>query len=174
MSLSKVLICLLLVVSDCYDEEGFAIAHEITPPTPPIITADKTNGTISVYWPDSQKTIVEPALFGKIKSNELNLASYDVPGKLTGITPAGSFPVKKMVSWRLNENILTFIEGKSTIVAIHPLWNGNPDQHRIQRLKSITPDDNRITQGCINVDATFFYSVLDNLPDGTILNILPE
>lgn len=176
MNLSKVLIFLVLLVSvsACCAEEVFAIAPDIKLATPPTITADKVNGTISVYWPDTQKTIVQPALFGKVKSNELNLTSYDIPGKLTGITPAGSFPVKKMVSWRLNENMLAFIEGKSTIMAIHPLWTGNPDQHRIQRLKSSTPDDNRITQGCINVDATFFYSVLDNLPDGTILTILPE
>lgn len=176
MNLSKLLIfiVLMLSVSACCAEEVFAIAPDIKSPTPPTITADKSKGTISVYWPDTGKTITEPALFGKHHSNELNLTSYDVPGKLNGTTPAGTFPIKKMVSWRLNENMLAFIEGKATIMAIHPLWTGNPDQHRIQRLKSPTPDDNRITQGCINVDATFFYSVLDNLPDGTILTILPE
>jgi hypothetical protein len=140
----------------------------------PTITADKVNGTISVYFPATKQTVVQPALFGKVKSNKLDLASYDIPGKQNGITPAGSFPITKMVSWRLNEHMLAFIEGQATIIAIHPIWNGNKDQHRIQRLKSSTADDNRITQGCINVDSDFFYTVLNTVPDGTILTILPE
>lgn len=146
----------------------------IIPTTNPTITADKVKGTITVYWPDTNKSITQPALFGRVKSNELHMDNYDNPRVFDNITPAGSFPITKMISWRLNEPMLVFIQGRSSVAAIHPLWMGNPDQKRIQRLKSPTPTDNRITGGCINVDATFFYTVLNHLPDGTILTILPE
>jgi hypothetical protein len=169
----KYLLLLCLLSANVIAEESYDIIPT-NHSTPAVITADKTNGTISVYWPDTNTTITKPALFGKVKSNALNLERYDRPGPFNNITPAGSFPVTKMVSWRLNESMLVFINGKATVLAIHPLWNGNPDQRRIQRLNSPSPDDNRITGGCINVDETFFYSVLNQLPDGTILNILPE
>ena len=141
----------------------------------PTITVDKKAGTISVYYPDTDKTITEPALIGKVKSDTLNMATYDNLVKSDYVTPAGTFEIVKMFSWRLNEPMLTFIRGKEAVSAIHPLWMGNPDQKRVQRLQSPTPEDNRITGGCINVDSKFFYSVLDKLPDhGVELKILPE
>ena len=140
----------------------------------PVITVDKLAGTISVYYPDKDKTITQPALLGKVKSNILNMANYDLPVKSDNITPAGTFKITKMFSWRLNEPMAVFIKGKSSVSAIHPLWMGNPDQKRVERLKSKTPDDNRITGGCINVDSKFFYEVINNLPDGVELTILPE
>lgn len=159
-------------------ESVFAIEDDysiVDTDSKPVLTANKTEGTLTVYWPDTGKKIVEPALFGKVKSNVLDWDVYNIPGKRNNyITPSGTFPIKKMISWRLNENMLVYIEGKEAIAAIHPLWNANPDQNRLQRLSSVTPLDNRITGGCINVDSTFYYSVLDHLPDGTILTILPE
>jgi hypothetical protein len=172
MNLNKILIlyyCLL--VHNSYADEYLIPANPTVLPT---ITADKTKGIITVYWPDSGKELSTPALFGKVKSNTLNMDNYDYPNKFDNITPAGTFTVTKMVSWRLNENMLVFIKGKNSYAAIHPVWNGNPDQNRMKRLQSTTPDDNRITGGCINVDPVFYYSVLDYLPDGTTLTILPE
>jgi len=172
----KLLTLLLILVAFKSSASDFAIIEETkkADEQKPTITADKVNGTISVYFPATNQTITQPALFGKVKTNTVDLSSFDIPGKFTGITPSGSFPVTKMVSWRLNEHVLAFIEGKSTILAIHPVWKGNKDQRRIQRLRSSTADDNRITQGCINVDSDFFYTVLNTVPDGTILTILPE
>ena len=140
----------------------------------PSITIDKKAGTISVYYPETNKTITQPALLGKIKSNTLDMSKYDRPSKTDYITPAGTFKITKMFSWRLNEPMAVFIKGKSSVSAIHPVWMKNPNQRRVQRLLSPTPDDNRITGGCVNVDSKFFYSVINNLPDGTELTILPE
>ena len=140
----------------------------------PTLTVDKLAGTISVYYPDTKKTITQPVLIGKVKSNKLNMATYDNPGPFDNITPAGIFKITKMFSWKLNEPMAVFINGRSSVSAIHPLWMGNPDQKRVQRLKSLTPDDNRITGGCINVDSKFFYNTINTLPDGVELKILPE
>jgi len=52
----------------------------------------------------------------------------------------------------------------------------NPKEHRLARLQSPTPKDNRITFGCINVPAAFFQDLV--LPSfsgpGGMVYILPE
>jgi hypothetical protein len=141
----------------------------------PTLTADKVAGTLTVFYPDTKESKVVPALFGKVKSDRLNMDNYNIPGVAAdGITPAGKYKITKMFSWRLNEPVLVFIQGTNTIEGIHPLWMNNPEQHRVERLLSVTPSDNRVTGGCINVAPDFFYSVLNNLPDGVELTILSE
>jgi hypothetical protein len=140
----------------------------------PVITADKRNATISVYYPDTNKTITQPALFGKVKSDVLNMDNYNRSVPFNNITPAGTFKIEKIMSWHLNEPMLVFIRGKSSVGAIHPLWMKNPKQERVKRLNGNDPNQRRITGGCINVDSNFFYNVLNNVPEGTTLTILPE
>ena len=125
-----------------------AIAAEIN------LIVDKKLATITVNYPDN-KIISKPILLGANNS----------------ITPTGDFKIKKMYSTRLNEPMLVFIDGDEYVTAIHPLWLGNPRQFRVNRLNSITPDDNYVTNGCINVDPNFFYTILNELPDGTPLKI---
>jgi hypothetical protein len=138
----------------------------------PEIIADKAKALITVRL--DGKTYITPALFGKIKSDVLSMSNYNTNVKFDGITPAGTYTTKKKFSWRLNTDMLVFIEGKTSVAAIHPVWSKNKDQKRIERLNSETPDDNFITGGCINVSEGFFYSVLAKLPDGTKLTILPN
>lgn len=152
----------------------FAIGISIAYSAIPTVTADKKAGTITVYYPDTQERVIQPALFGEVISNELNKKNYELPGKFDGITPAGTFPLTKIYSWQLKEDMLVYIRGKSSVGAIHPLWMKNPRQQRVERLRSPSPDDNRVTGGCINVDRDFFYNVLNKLPQGTTLTVLPE
>lgn len=185
MKLTKIILLLsLLIVNVCKAEDipdllstddlNTSVNKPISTEKLPTLTADKKKGTISVYFPDKKETITKPALFGKVKSNKLNMNNYNIHSRFDGITPAGTFPITKIFSWKMNEPILVFIKGTAALGSIHPLWMGNPDQKRVQRLNSETPDDNRITGGCINVDPKFFYAVLDKLPNGVILTILPE
>jgi hypothetical protein len=174
-------ICLaILSVSVVVADDAFPIVPPEPKPVaekvvePPVVTVDKVKATISVYWPETKKTITQPALLGRVKANELDMGVYDGNKPFNHITPSGEFKLTKMLSWKLDEFMLVFVKGDIKLAAIHPLWNGNPDQRRIQRLKSETPDDNRVTSGCINVDSDFYYTVLNTLPDGTIVNILPE
>jgi hypothetical protein len=138
----------------------------------PEIIADKAKGLLSVRM--DEKLFSTPALFGKVKANTLDISNYNNPVKFDGITPSGIFKIKKKFSWRLNSDMLIFIEGSNSVAAIHPVWSKNKDQKRIERLKSETPDDNYITGGCINVSESFFYGVLNKLPEGTKLTILPN
>lgn len=43
-----------------------------------------------------------------------------------------------------------------TAISMHPVVTSNPKEHRLERLKSTTPDDNRITFGCINIAPAFY------------------
>lgn len=80
-------------------------------------------------------------------------------------TPVGEFQlVKRMVlSEGYGGNVLQFTENETTVYSVHRLWTGNPKQKREKRLKSKTPRDNKITDGCINVDPEV-YELIWNLP----------
>jgi hypothetical protein len=41
-------------------------------------------------------------------------------------------------------------------ISLHPVVTANRKEHRLQRISSPTPDDNRITFGCINIPASFY------------------
>jgi hypothetical protein len=154
--------------------ETIAIKREEPKGPPPELTVDKKNGKITVRFPDAGLTYENPVLTGKVRSDALDLSVYNTDKPVNWITPAGEFEVTMLHSTRLNEPMLAFIIGKYKIAAIHPMWMGNPNQKRPKRLLSETPDDNNITNGCINVDPDFFYSVLIKVPDGAKLKILPE
>jgi hypothetical protein len=64
----------------------------------------------------------------------------------------------------------------ASAVALHPVVTSNPKERRVQRLRSETPEDNRITFGCINVAAEFYDSVVrPNLSETkSVFYILPE
>lgn len=42
-------------------------------------------------------------------------------------------------------------ERRNFVWAIHRVWRGSPMQHRERRLETPDPNDNWITNGCINV-----------------------
>jgi len=53
---------------------------------------------------------------------------------------------------------------------------GTPKERRAQRLASPSPDDNRVSYGCINVPVHFFDAVVKPAFTGTngIVYVLPE
>ncbi|MDQ0839573.1 hypothetical protein [Sphingomonas faeni] len=61
-------------------------------------------------------------------------------------------------------------------VAIHAVITTNKAEHRVQRLLSPTPDDNRISFGCINVGTSFYSKKLRPLfqKKGGMVYILPD
>ena len=88
-------------------------------------------------------------------------------------TPAGRF-VAKFGPASGNRRVLWV--DYATAVSLHPVVTANKKERRLQRLKSLTPDDNRITYGCINVSAQFYKEVVRPLFADTtgIVYILPE
>ena len=63
-----------------------------------------------------------------------------------------------------------------TAISLHPIVKGTPAERRSQRLNSPSPDDNRISYGCINVPLKFYELLVKHAFTGTsgIVYILPE
>ena len=60
-------------------------------------------------------------------------------------------------------------------VSIHPTATGVPAERRAERLASPSPDDNRITHGCINVSPDFYDRIVGpTFERGGVFYILPE
>jgi hypothetical protein len=143
----------------------------------PFIVIDKTAAEVFVYGADGQLKSAGAALLG------LATGDNSTPGvgdrELSDIapedrtTPAGRFLAGfgpsgdgKKVLWI----------DYATAISMHPVITTHPAEKRPQRLKSETPDDNRITFGCINVSASFYKKVVvPTVGDGNaVVYILPE
>ena len=61
-------------------------------------------------------------------------------------------------------------------VSMHRVLTTNPKERRLERLATPTPDDNRISYGCINVPVDFFEQYVAPAFDGhnAIIYVLPE
>jgi hypothetical protein len=60
-------------------------------------------------------------------------------------------------------------------VSMHPLPPGSPKEKRAERLASPTPDDNRVTHGCINVSPAFYEQIVQStFEKGGVFYILPD
>ena len=88
-------------------------------------------------------------------------------------TPAGRF-VARFGPAVGHKNVL-WVDFPSA-VSLHPVITSKKSEHRLERLRSPTPEDNRITYGCINVPAVFYNEVVRPLLTDTngIVYILPE
>ena len=60
-------------------------------------------------------------------------------------------------------------------VSIHPTATGVPAERRVERLASPSPDDNRVTHGCINVSPAFYEQIVQStFEKGGVFYILPD
>jgi hypothetical protein len=143
----------------------------------PFIIIDKTAGEVFVFNTAGLLIGSAPALLGSAIGDD------SAPGigdrELSNIpvdqrtTPAGRF-VAKFGTARGNEKVLWV--DFPTAVSLHAVITGNKKERRLQRLESPTPDDNRITYGCINVPASFYKDVIQDVFRNTIgiVYIIPE
>lgn len=143
----------------------------------PFAIVDKATAQVMVYSHDGELKGTAPALLG------LASGDHSTPGvgdrELSDIepeertTPAGRFMAAygpavggKTVLW----------VDYGTAISLHPVINTNPKEGRPKRLASATPEDNRITFGCINVSSRFYTKVVKPTFTGTegVFYVLPE
>ena len=88
-------------------------------------------------------------------------------------TPAGRFVAK--FGRAFGRQRVLWVDYANS-VALHAVITTHPKERRIARLASPTPDDNRITFGCINVGTRFYTGTLSPLfrRKGGIVYILPD
>jgi hypothetical protein len=143
----------------------------------PFIIIDKTASEVFVFDAAGAFVADAPALLGSAIGDDSapgigdrELSNIPV-GQRT--TPAGRF-VAKLGTASGHEKVLWV--DFTTAVSLHAVITGNKKEKRLQRLQSPTPQDNRITYGCINVPAAFYNKVIQDVFRGTIgiVYIIPE
>jgi len=88
------------------------------------------------------------------------------------ITPAGRFAAH--VGKDLNETVIWV--DYSHGIALHPVVTTRPQEHRLERIRSRDPADHRISFGCINVPAPFFWRLVreDFVGGRGVVYVLPD
>ncbi|MGD9979184.1 MAG: hypothetical protein AB7H66_11025 [Hyphomonadaceae bacterium] len=142
----------------------------------PFAIIDKAAAQILVFGPDGRLRGAAPGLFGSAIGDHTapgvaGLALREIPGR-DRTTPAGRFVGGFGPS--IDAGRVLWVDYDSA-VSIHPVTTGIRAERRAERLASPSPDDNRITHGCINVSAEFYESVVrPTFERGGVFYILPD
>ena len=143
----------------------------------PFAIIDKVNAKVYAFSANGELYGAAPVLLG------LSKGDYSIPGigdkPLSQIppsertTPAGRF-VSRIGRNHKGKEILWLDYEQS--LSLHAVVRGVPRDRRAERLASLTPDDNRISFGCVNVPKPFFRDVIQGYFSETssVVYILPE
>ncbi|MDP3493694.1 MAG: hypothetical protein Q8R82_11300 [Hyphomonadaceae bacterium] len=143
----------------------------------PFVIIDKVQAKVFVFAGDGQIQGSAAALLGVARGDttvagigERELSTIR-PEERT--TPAGRF-ISALGRDLANKDVLWVDYAAS--VSLHAVVTSNPKEHRLQRLATASPLDNRISFGCINVPPEFFEGVVRPAFAGTygIVYVLPE
>lgn len=143
----------------------------------PFMIIDKRQAHLWVYDRAGRLQGDTPILLGSARGD------HTAPGigdkKLSEIkseertTPAGRFVAEVGTNAR-GEDVV-WVDYDSA-VSMHRVLTTNPKEQRTHRLATPTPDDNRVSYGCINVPKAFFENVLSATVRGgnSVVYVLPE
>lgn len=141
----------------------------------PFAIIDKGAAQILVFGPDGRLRGAASGLFGSAVGDHTapgiaGLALREIPGR-DRTTPAGRFIGGYGPS--IDAGRVLWVDYDSA-VSIHPLVDG-PSERRAERLATPSPEDNRITHGCINVSPEFYESIIrPTFERGGVFYILPD
>lgn len=143
----------------------------------PFVIVDKKGGRIFVFDANGQLRGTSPALTG------LAPGDHSVPGMeqrtvaslrdFERTTPAGRFVSEP--GHNLQGEAIVWIDYAAKL-AIHRLRPAPAAERRAERLASETPDDNRISMGCVVVPVSFYETVVGPVlgKSRSIVYVLPE
>lgn len=143
------------------------------------LVADKKEGTMYFFSSEGELLKKSPALFGSavgdnISEDQSNRTIEESRvNKSEQITPAGRFTGTLRNSSEYG-NLIDFLEQDKTVLAIHKVFLGRPEERRIDRLNSESAIDNRISLGCINLPESAMKNIAAKFDDGGSVYILPE
>lgn len=142
----------------------------------PFAVIDKTAAQILVFDGDGRPRGAAPVLIGSAVGDHTapgiaGVALREIPGR-DRTTPAGRFVGGFGPS--VDAGRVLWVDYDSA-VAIHPTATNVPAEKRPERLASPTPDDNRVTHGCINVSPEFFEQIMQpTFERGGVFYIVPD
>lgn len=142
----------------------------------PFAIMDKAAAQVLIFGGDGKLRGAAPALFGSAIGDHsapgvAKLALSAIPGH-DRTTPAGRF----IGGYGPSDDAgrVLWVDYDSA-VSMHPLPPGTPKEKRAQRLATPTPDDNRVTHGCINVSPAFYEQIVQpTFEKGGVFYILPD
>jgi len=143
----------------------------------PFIVIDKTAAAVFVFDAQGNAVGAAPALLGVASGDDSTpgVGDRDLSqiGPAERTTPAGRFVARYGPAY--GGHTVLWVDFANS-VALHPVVTTNPRERRLQRLESLSPEDNRITFGCINVPIPFYREIVQPLfaEAGGIVYILPE
>lgn len=143
----------------------------------PFMVIDKVGAVVALFDASGKPLGTSTALFGITPGDDSSPGVGDrelsdiAPEERT--TPAGRF-VSKFGPAQGHRRVLWV--DYATSISLHPVITTNKKERRVERLRSETAEDNRITFGCINVPARFYTNlVVPNFKkDIGVVYILPE
>lgn len=142
----------------------------------PFAIMDKAAAQILVFGGDGRLRGAAPALFGSAVGDHTapgvaGVALREIPGR-DRTTPAGRFVGGFGPS--IDAGRVLWVDYDSA-VSIHPTATGVPAERRPERLASPSPDDNRVTHGCINVSPGFYERIVrQTFERGGVFYVLPD
>jgi hypothetical protein len=143
----------------------------------PFMIIDKQRAHLWVFDRAARLSGDAPVLLGMARGDHTAPGVGDM--KLSEIkwadrtTPAGRFLAERGINAR-GENVV-WVDYDAG-VSMHPVLTTNAKERRAHRLATPTPDDNRVSYGCVNVPKGFFANVVLATVHGgnSIVYILPE
>lgn len=142
----------------------------------PFVLIDKVNAHVFAFDRDGRLLGATPVLLGLARGDIAPPDIGDRPLSAIGpedrITPSGRFLAA--MGENLTRASVLWIDYDGAL-SLHPV-RGRPADRRLQRLATPTPEDNRISYGCVNVPVAFYEDVIAPTFRGTvgIVYILPE
>jgi hypothetical protein len=143
----------------------------------PYIIIDKQTASLWLFKANGEPVGETPVLLGMGVGDDsspgVGSKHLEEIGPAERTTPAGRF-IAKFGRAAGNTRVLWVDYANS--VALHAVITTNKKEHRVARLLSPTPDDNRISFGCINVGTSFYGKRVRPLfqKAGGIVYILPD
>lgn len=127
----------------------------------PFLVVDKVHVTVHVFnehadWVGSAPALLGAAL-GDASAADIGDRALRKIRPFEKTTPAGRF--EAALDYNLAGDLVLWVDYASA-VSLHPLRSVSAKEHRYERLISLTPLDNRISYGCINVLPAFFDEIV--------------
>ncbi|MDO8298751.1 hypothetical protein [Lacisediminimonas sp.] len=143
----------------------------------PFIVIDKAHAKVFVFAGDGRLRGTAAALLGMAKGDDATPGIGNRP--LSTIRPEERTTQAGRFVAALDRNLhgveILWID-YDTALSLHRVVKGTAREQRAQRLATPSPQDNRISYGCINVPVNFYTDVVNPAFKGTngIVYILPE
>lgn len=145
----------------------------------PYLIVDKPHAALFLYDSSGKQLAAVPVLIGIAPGDDatpgIGAKQLSEIGPAEKTTPAGRYLARFGLA--IGKERVLWVD-YYTSVALHPVPTGTAarKEKRRERLASPTPDDNRITFGCINVPSTFYAKLLSPMYKGKggYVYILPD